>query len=70
LETVDEDLRMYFSEVERSGVAIAGMPTLGSPGEGHGRPLGATLVKMVDGHALHAGQAHMLRFAALGEIVR
>ena len=37
---------------------------------GHGWSLRATLVKMVDEYALHAGQAHMLRFAALGEIIR
>lgn len=35
------------------------------PGRGgYGRPLGATLVKVTDEYALHAGQAHMLRFAA------
>jgi hypothetical protein len=46
------------------------MDDLDSPGRGHGRPLGATLVKMIDEYALHAGQAHMLRFAALGELTR
>jgi hypothetical protein len=25
---------------------------------------------MIDEHALHAEQAHMIRFAALGEIIR
>jgi len=34
------------------------------------RALAATLVKMIDEYALHAGQAHMLRFAALGEVLR
>jgi hypothetical protein len=37
---------------------------------GHGMPLGATLIKMIDEYALHAGQTHMLRFAALGELIR
>lgn len=70
VETVEEDLRWYFDEVERSDQAIAALPSLDSPGFGHGRPLGATLVKMIDEYALHSGQAHMLRFAALGEILR
>ena len=39
-------------------------------GLGHGRPLGATLIKMIHEYTLHSGQAHMLRFAALGEIIR
>jgi hypothetical protein len=68
--TVDEDLRRYFAEVDRSDRAIATCPSLDSEGLGHGRPLTAVLVKMVDEYALHAGQAHMLRFAALGEIRR
>lgn len=70
VETVDEDLARYFTEVEEAERAIAGLPSLESEGAGHGRPLGATLVKMIDEYALHAGQAHMLRFAALGEIIR
>jgi len=70
VETVDEDLRLYFAEVEKADVAIAQMPSLESKGAGHGRPLRATLVKMIDEYALHAGQAHMLRFAALGEMIR
>lgn len=69
-DTVDEDLRCYFDEVERSEAAVAAMPSLEAPGLGHGRSLRAVLVKMTDEYALHAGQAHMLRFAALGEIVR
>ena len=56
------------SEVEKSERAIAAVPSLDPPGAGHGRPLGATLVKMIDEYVLHGGQAHMLRFAALGEI--
>jgi hypothetical protein len=70
IDTVEGDLRAYFSEVERADLAIAQMPSLESVGAGHGRPLGATLVKMIDEYALHAGQAHMLRFAALGKMVR
>jgi hypothetical protein len=70
VDTIDEDLRLYFAEVEKSDRAIAALADLDSPGLGHGRPLGATLIKMIDEYALHSGQAHMLRFAALGEIVR
>ncbi len=70
LETIDEDLRRYFAEVEKADEAIAGASSLETIGAGHGRPLGATLVKMIDEYALHAGQAHMLRFATLGEIIR
>ena len=70
VETVDDDLRLYLAEIEKADLAIAGLPALDSPGLGHDRPLGATLVKMIDEYALHSGQAHMLRFAALGEIVR
>lgn len=68
--TVDTDLRRYFAEVEASDRAIADLRTLETNGSGHGRPLGATLVKMIDEYAIHAGQAHMLRFAALGELRR
>ena len=70
IETVDDDLRRYFAEVDNADRALAAMPSLDSAGEGHGRPFDATLVKMVDEYALHAGQAHMLRFAALGEMIR
>jgi hypothetical protein len=68
--TVDEDLRWYFEEVEKAEAAVAAMSSLQAEGLGHGRSLQATLVKMVDEYALHAGQAHMLRFAALGEVIR
>ncbi len=68
--TVDEDLRWYFEEVEKAEAVVAGMPSLEAPGLGHGGSLQATLVKMVDEYALHAGQAHMLRFAALGKMIR
>ena len=68
--TVDDDVRSYFAEVEQADLAIAAMPSLAAEGRGHGWPLRATLVKMIDEYALHAGQAHMLRFAALGRILR
>jgi hypothetical protein len=68
--SVDDDLGRYFAEVETADRAIANSPSLDAKGAGHGRPLGATLVKMIDEYALHAGQAHMLRFAALGNMLR
>lgn len=70
VDSVDEDLDRYFAEVDEAERAIAAMPSLEAMGRGHGRPLRATLVKMVDEYALHAGQAHMLRFAALGQLLR
>ena len=70
VDTIDEDLGWYFAEVEKSEAAIAAMSSLDAIGVGHGRPLRAVLIKMVDEYALHAGQAHMLRFAALGEMKR
>jgi hypothetical protein len=70
VETIEEDLGRYLAEIDRSDRAIAALPSLDSAGAGHGFPLGATLVKMLDEYALHSGQAHMLRFAALGEITR
>lgn len=70
IETVESDLRAYFDEVARADAAIAAMPSLDARGAGSGRPVRAALVKMIDEYALHAGQAHMLRFAALGEMIR
>lgn len=70
VDTVEGDLRLYFDEIEGANTAIAAMPALSSSGLGHGMPLGATLVKMIHEYTLHSGQAHMLRYAALGEIVR
>ena len=70
VDSIEEDLRWYFDQVDSSDAAIAEMVSLDSVGAGHGRPLRATLVKMVDEYAIHAGQAHMLRFAALGEMIR
>ncbi len=69
-DTVEADLRAYFDEVAKADAAIAGMASLESRGAGADRTLRATLVKMIDEYALHAGQAHMLRFAALGEMLR
>lgn len=69
-QSANEDIARYFQAVELSAHAIAGLPDLDSPGIGHGRPLGATMIKMVDEYAIHAGQAHMLRFASLGELIR
>lgn len=68
--TVSADVEAYLVEVERADEAIASMPGLDSTGRGHGRHLAASLVKMIDEYALHSGQAHMLRFAALGEMIR
>ncbi len=70
VDTVDEDMERYFAEVDRANAAIGETATLDTPGEGHGRPLRSTLLKMVHEYTLHAGQAHMLRFAALGEMLR
>jgi hypothetical protein len=70
VDTVEDDLRWYFAEVAVSDAAIDEMGSLDDPGAGHGRPLRAVLVKMVDEYALHAGQAHMIRFAALGDVIR
>lgn len=69
-DSVTEDLGWYFAEVVRADEAVAAVPTLEAPGLGHGRSLRATLVKMIDEYALHAGQAHMLRFAAIGRMLR
>jgi hypothetical protein len=70
VDTVEEDLARYFNEVATADRAVAAMPSLDAEGAGHGRPLRATLVKMIDEYALHAGHAHMIRFAALGEMIR
>lgn len=69
-DTPETDLALYLEEVERADRAIASLPSLESEGLGHGRPLHATLVKMVQEYAVHNGQAHMLRYAALGEVIR
>lgn len=69
-ETLEEDLTLYLEAIEKSDRAIAALETLDSPGLGHGRTLGSTLIKMVQEYAVHNGQAHMLRYAALGEVIR
>ena len=68
--TIEGDIGSYFEEVARSDAAVAAIASLDTAGLGHGRMLRATLVKMIDEYAIHAGQAHMLRFAALGELIR
>ncbi len=68
--TVEDDVAAWFEAVKRADAVIASMPSLTSEGRGHGRSLQATLVKMIHEYTLHAGQAHMLRFAALGEMIR
>jgi Protein of unknown function (DUF664) len=70
IDTVDEDLRLYFAELEQANRAISQCPSLDTQGTGHSRPLTTVLIKMIDEYALHAGQAHMLRFASLGELRR
>lgn len=69
-DSVEFDLRAYVEEMERADAAVTATPSLEAVGSGHGMPLRATLVKMIDEYALHAGQAHMLRFAALGTLRR
>ena len=51
VETVEEDLTLYLDEVVKADAAIAEMPTLDTPGRGHGQPLGPMLVKMIDEYA-------------------
>ncbi|MDQ0577184.1 mycothiol transferase [Agromyces albus] len=68
--TFKDDLQGYFAEVSRADAAIAALPTYDAPGLGHGRPLGYTLIKILHEYTLHSGQAHMLRFAALGDLRR
>jgi hypothetical protein len=70
VDTVDADIRGWLAEVERSDAAIASLPSLDDRGSGHGRSLRWTLLKMIHEYTLHAGQAHMLRFAALGDVRR
>jgi hypothetical protein len=70
VESVEPDLARYFAAVDDADRAVAALPSLDAVGAGSGWPLRATLVKMIDEYALHAGQAHMLRFAALGDVIR
>ncbi|MEM7326990.1 MAG: DUF664 domain-containing protein [Actinomycetota bacterium] len=70
VEQVDSDLTRYFEAVEQADATIAAVASGDTPGAGHGRPLNAVLLKMVHEYTLHAGQAHMLRFASLGKMKR
>lgn len=70
VETVEGDLQRYFDEVEEADRMIAELSSLETEGRGHGWPLGVALIKMIDEYALHSGQAHMLRYATLGEVIR
>jgi hypothetical protein len=69
-DTVDEDIRGYLAEVDRSDAALANHQQIDATGLGHGKALGFALIKMIDEYALHSGQAHMIRFAALGRLIR
>jgi hypothetical protein len=69
-DTLETDLALYLEEVEKADRALAALPSLESEGLGHGRPLQAVLIKMVQEYAQHNGQAHMLRYAAVGEVSR
>jgi hypothetical protein len=68
--TIDDDLRGWMTEMRRADAAIAAFPSLDARGLGHGQSLRWTLIKMLHEYALHAGEAHMIRFAALGELKR
>jgi Protein of unknown function (DUF664) len=69
-DSVDDDIRGWMAEVRRADAAIAACASLDARGRGHGRSLRWSLLKMVHEYTLHAGQAHMIRFAALGEMRR
>ena len=69
-DTIDEDIGGWMTEMRRADAAIAAIPSLDARGLGHGRSLRWALLKMLHEYTLHAGQAHMLRFAALGELKR
>jgi hypothetical protein len=69
-DTIDDDIRGWLTEIPRADAAIAALPSLDARGLGHGRSLRWTLLKMIHEYTLHAGQAHMIRFAALGEMKR
>lgn len=70
LDSVNDDIRGLMAEMRRSDAAIAACASLDTRGRGHGRTLRWSLLKMVHEYTLHAGQAHMIRFAALGEMQR
>lgn len=68
--TVDDDIRGWVAEIQKADASIAAFPSLDARGLGHGRSLRWTLLKMLHEYTLHAGQAHMIRFAALGDVRR
>ena len=68
--TIEDDIRDWLAEISRAEAAIAALPSLDARGLGHERSLRWALLKMVHEYTLHAGQAHMIRFAALGEMKR
>ncbi|MFK4804643.1 DUF664 domain-containing protein [Microbacterium sp. ZW CA_36] len=70
LESVGDDISGWLTEVKRADAAIAASPSLDARGLGHGRTLRWSLIKMLHEYTLHAGEAHMIRFAALGEMRR
>ena len=70
VDSVDDDIRGWMTEMRRADAAITAIPSLDALGLGHGRSLRWTLLKMLHEYTLHAGQAHMIRFAALGELKR
>lgn len=69
-DTIEDDIRGWMDEVKRADAAITAAPSLDARGLGHGSTLRWSLLKMVHEYTLHAGQAHMIRFAALGELRR
>ncbi len=69
VDTLEVDLSLYLEEIDTADAAIASLESLESPGLGHRWPLGPTLIKMVQEYAVHNGQAHMLRYATLGEVI-
>lgn len=70
VDTIEDDILGWMAEIHRADAAIAAVPSLEARGLGHGRALRWTLLKMLHEYTLHAGQAHMIRFAALGEMKR
>lgn len=70
LESVGDDISGWLTEVKRADAAIAASPSLDARGLGHDRTLRWSLIKMLHEYTLHAGEAHMIRFAALGEMRR
>ncbi|MGI9665677.1 MAG: DUF664 domain-containing protein, partial [Acidimicrobiia bacterium] len=59
VDSLDDDLEIYFEAVGAADHAIASIDSLDTPGAGNGRPLRWVLLKMIDEYAIHAGQAHM-----------